>query len=66
MLLMPYNCFRPKIFFTSREGVNLASYPFQSEQVQVIMGGIIPDRLNRRLKKSAMLTAAEGVNQEEL
>ena len=42
-MLLSQNAFRPRIFFTSKDGTTLAAHPFETNSAQVIVGGIIPD-----------------------
>ena len=42
-MLLSQDTFRPRIFFTSKDGTTLAAYPFETNSAQVIVGGIIPD-----------------------
>ena len=43
-MLLPSQAFRPKVFFTSKEGTTLASHPFRTRHTKVIIGGVIPNR----------------------
>ena len=43
-MLLSSQTFRPKVFFTSKEGTTLASHPFRTGQTKVIIGGVIPNR----------------------
>ena len=42
-MLLSQDAFRPRIFFTSKDGTTLAAHPFETNSAQVIVGGIIPD-----------------------
>ena len=44
LMLLSSQTFRPKVFFTSKEGTTLASHHFRTGQTKVIIGGVLPNR----------------------